>query len=53
MHFDSDETNLNNGGKANHPLYSCVLFIDAEVGGPTLITNQTLGKLFEALFTRR
>jgi hypothetical protein len=42
LHFDSDETSIEQGNKPVHPLVSCVLFLTAEVGGPTLITDQLL-----------
>jgi len=43
LHFDSDETRLHKESTPQHPLVSVVLFInDGSVGGPTLVTNQTL-----------
>lgn len=42
LHFDSDETSIEDGGAPHHPLVSCVLFLDADVGGPTLVTDQLL-----------
>ncbi len=43
LHFDSDETRLHKESTPQHPLVSVVLFInDDSVGGPTLVTNQTL-----------
>ncbi len=41
MHFDSDETRIDEGGSPHHPIISCVLFV-REAGGPTLMTDQTL-----------
>ena len=48
LHFDSDETGLEGGGRAEHPICSLVLYLGddrehAAVGGPTLVTDQTLG----------
>jgi hypothetical protein len=48
FHFDSDETRIYAGQNARHPLMSCVLYLtpgggrEESVGGPTVITNQTL-----------
>jgi len=43
LHFDSDETRLHKESTPQHPLVSVVLFInEGSVGGPTLVTNQTL-----------
>mmetsp|Transcript_23029 Transcript_23029/g.33697 ORF Transcript_23029/g.33697 Transcript_23029/m.33697 type:complete len:440 (-) Transcript_23029:522-1841(-) len=51
FHYDSDETALYAGRQAQHPLISCILYlteryeVDGEecvVGGPTVVTNQTL-----------
>ena len=46
LHFDSDETQIESGGAPHHPLVSAVLFVSddepSSVGGPTLVTNQTL-----------
>jgi hypothetical protein len=41
MHFDSDETRIDEGGNPQHPIISCVFFVN-EAGGPTLMTDQTL-----------
>ena len=44
LHFDSDETKIEDGGSPHHPICSSVLYItegDA-IGGPTLMTDQTL-----------
>jgi len=48
LHFDSDETYIEDGGKPTHPLLSCIVYLeeysDSNIcGGSTLITNQTLG----------
>ncbi len=44
----SDETRTQSGRKAAHPIVSCVLFVSADVGGPTLVTNQMIsGGWFE------
>ena len=29
--------------KAQHPIVSCVLYLNSESGGPTVVTDQTLG----------
>ena len=42
MHFDSDETSIEDGNPPTHPLVSAIVFLDGDVGGPTLITDQTL-----------
>lgn len=45
LHFDSDETRTQSTGDAAHPLVSLVLYVGENadmVGGPTLITDQTL-----------
>lgn len=43
LHFDSDETRIQTGaGKVQHPIVSCVLFVTAGVGGPTVVTNQRI-----------
>ena len=45
LHFDSDETQIEAGGAPHHPLVSAVLFVSDDepcIGGPTLVTNQTL-----------
>lgn len=48
FHFDSDETLIYAGKKAQHPIMSCVLYLTPDsdggesVGGPTVVTNQTL-----------
>jgi hypothetical protein len=38
LHFDSDETSLETGGAPQHPLLSTVVFVNNDLGGPTLIT---------------
>jgi hypothetical protein len=45
LHFDSD--NEGEGGVKN-PIISSVLYIDAEAGGPTLVTNQKFGEMMLA-----
>lgn len=40
LHFDSDDEGR---GGIRHPTVGSVLFIDGEIGGPTLMTNQKLG----------
>jgi len=44
LHFDSDETSIEDGGGKvpHHPIASCVLFLSADVGGPTIVTDQLL-----------
>ncbi len=42
LHFDSDETRLEAGRSARHPICSTVLFLSSGVGGPTIATNQRL-----------
>ena len=45
LHFDSDETRTQSTGVAAHPLVSLVVYVNEcseLVGGPTLITDQTL-----------
>ena len=39
FHYDSENEGQ---GQVKHPLYSTVLYLDSSVGGPTIITNQTL-----------
>jgi hypothetical protein len=43
LHFDSDETSLESGQKPQHPLMSTVIFVNNDLGGPTLVTDQLLG----------
>jgi hypothetical protein len=46
LHFDSDETFIEDGGAPTHPLVSCVVYLeegDTPCGGPTLVTDQVLG----------
>jgi hypothetical protein len=43
LHFDSDETGISEGLKAIHPIASCVVYLNSDAGGPTLVTNQVLG----------
>ena len=43
FHFDSDETGISEGMKAQHPIASCVLYLSSDAGGPTVVTDQTLG----------
>ena len=45
LHFDSDETRIEEGGKPRHPICSCILYLEesGKIGGPTLVTDQTLG----------
>jgi len=43
LHYDSDETGIEDGQPPMHPLISTVLYVEEEVGGPTLVTNQLLG----------
>ena len=45
LHFDSDETRIEGGGKPRHPICSCILYLEesGKIGGPTLVTDQTLG----------
>lgn len=41
LHFDSDaEGAPDASGAPRHPIASCVLYLDATVGGPTLVTSQ-------------
>jgi hypothetical protein len=44
LHFDSDETRIEGGGTPQHPICSCILYLeeDGSIGGPTLVTDQTL-----------
>lgn len=48
FHFDSDETLICAGHKAQHPVMTCILYLtpdagsDLSIGGPTVVTNQTL-----------
>ena len=44
LHFDSDETRIADGGTPQHPICSCILYLeeDGTIGGPTLVTDQTL-----------
>ena len=54
LHFDSDETGLEGGGKAEHPICSLIVYLGGDgdgdgdgddgpaVGGPTLVTDQRL-----------
>lgn len=54
FHYDSDETNTSNGGKPQHPIVTSVIYCTepeqetvrsgefVSMGGPTLVTNQTL-----------
>jgi len=42
FHFDSDETALYGGDQAQHPIASCIIYLSEGVGGPTVVTNQTL-----------
>jgi hypothetical protein len=43
LHFDSDETGISEGMKATHPIASCVIYLNEDCGGPTLVTDQILG----------
>jgi hypothetical protein len=45
LHFDSDDEGLTRGaeGRPVHPICSTVLYLDEIVGGPTLVTDQSLG----------
>lgn len=43
MHYDSDEKHIARGGAPRHPLFSCVLYLCEDVGGPTVVTDQKLG----------
>lgn len=45
LHYDSDETRIEGGGNPQHPICSCILYLeeDERIGGPTLVTDQTLG----------
>ena len=40
FHYDSENEGQ---GIVRHPIYSTVLYLSDEVGGPTILTNQTLG----------
>jgi hypothetical protein len=40
FHFDSENEGQ---GELRHPLLSSVLYLDAACGGPTIVTNQSLG----------
>jgi hypothetical protein len=40
LHFDSDDEGQNG---PRHPIISTVLFVQADIGGPTLITTQRIG----------
>mgnify|MGYP001104609757 FL=1 len=40
LHFDSDDEGR---GGVRNPIVSSVIFLDARVGGPTLVTNQPFG----------
>mmetsp|Transcript_20103 Transcript_20103/g.28814 ORF Transcript_20103/g.28814 Transcript_20103/m.28814 type:complete len:654 (-) Transcript_20103:234-2195(-) len=42
LHFDSDETRIEAGRSAAHPIVSCVLFLSDDIGGPTLMTDQLI-----------
>ena len=39
MHFDSDDEGL--GGVIRHPICTAVVYVTGDMGGPTLVTNQT------------
>ncbi len=45
LHYDSDETSLENGTKKpRHPVISVVVYVSgSNIGGPTLMTDQVLG----------
>eukprot|EP00607_Mallomonas_marina_P003158 CAMPEP_0182439880 /NCGR_PEP_ID=MMETSP1167-20130531/86709_1 /TAXON_ID=2988 /ORGANISM="Mallomonas Sp, Strain CCMP3275" /LENGTH=551 /DNA_ID=CAMNT_0024633681 /DNA_START=563 /DNA_END=2219 /DNA_ORIENTATION=- len=43
LHFDSDETHIEDGGTPCHPVATTVLYLSDDIGGPTLVTNQKLG----------
>jgi hypothetical protein len=44
LHFDSDdEGRVRNNGKPRHPIVGSVLYLEGDIGGPTLVTNQRLG----------
>lgn len=42
MHFDSDETRIQHGGSPQHPIITTVTYVNGDVGGPTVVTDQTL-----------
>ena len=42
LHFDSDETAIEDGRPPMHPILSSVLYVSSSTGGPTLVTNQLL-----------
>eukprot|EP00041_Stephanoeca_diplocostata_P028909 m.837139 g.837139 ORF g.837139 m.837139 type:complete len:292 (+) comp23460_c0_seq21:1062-1937(+) len=42
MHFDLDERSLLERGVVRHPAVSCVLYLDAGGGAPTLVTNESI-----------
>mmetsp|Transcript_24065 Transcript_24065/g.42485 ORF Transcript_24065/g.42485 Transcript_24065/m.42485 type:complete len:778 (-) Transcript_24065:65-2398(-) len=43
LHYDLDEKRLRNGGGANYPLASTVLYLEPGGASPTLITGHKLG----------
>eukprot|EP01038_Epipyxis_sp_PR26KG_P010057 gene10057-13517_t len=42
LHFDSDETRILKGNKPAHPIVSLAVYISDGIGGPVLVTNQSL-----------
>jgi hypothetical protein len=43
LHFDSDETAIDQGEKPNHPIVTMIIYVTDSLGGPTLVTDQVLG----------
>jgi hypothetical protein len=43
LHYDSDEKHIARGGAPKHPLFSTVVYLCDDAGGPTCITDQKLG----------
>jgi hypothetical protein len=42
LHFDTDEARIKRGDGIHTPIISTVLFVSAEVGGPTLVMDQSV-----------